>query len=173
MRLPPYDKFPIISDDKVSLRQIRDLDVSDIVDISYYDAVQATTRAQAMAMQAKINQDYQNGSTIHWGIADKMTDRMVGTCGFYRGFDKGAGELGCILLPQYRGRAYMTSALLLAMDFGLNVIGLSRIWAVTSRHNTRALRLLEKLHFVKVAELEGDDVKYDLTHLSPRQDVLP
>jgi ribosomal-protein-alanine N-acetyltransferase len=161
MRLPPYDKFPSISDDKILLRQIQFSDIDDIVEISFYDAVQAKTLTQAIDMQAKINEDYNNGNSIHWGIADKLTNKIVGTCGYYRGLDKGEGELGCVLLPQYRGQGYMYFAMLLAIEFGLNNIGLKRIWAITTKQNEKAIKLIEKLNFIKIADLDDNEVEYE------------
>ena len=136
-------------------------DIKDLVEISFYDAIQATTVQKAAEMQVKINKDYFDGNSIHWGIADKLTNKIVGTCGYYRRFDKGEGELGCVLLPQYRGQGYMTAAMLLAIEFGLNNIGLKRIWAITSQHNTKAIKLLERLNFIKVADLDDNEVEYD------------
>ena len=162
MRLPPYDKFPSISDDKIFLRQIQLSDISDIIEISFYDSIQATTSKQAIEMQEKINEDYNNGNSIHWGIADKLTNKIVGTCGYYRGLDKGEGELGCVLLPQYRGQGYMTFAMLLAIEFGINVIGLKRIWAITNKQNEKAIKLIEKLNFAKIADLDENKVEYEL-----------
>ena len=161
MKLPPYNIFPNIKDDKISLRQIMPADIKDLVEISFYDSVQATTVQKATEMQAKINKDYFDSQSIHWGIADKLTNKIVGTCGYYRGLDKGEGELGCVLLPQYRGQGYMTAAMLLAIEFGLNNIGLKRIWAITSQHNTKAIKLLERLNFIKVADLDDNEVEYD------------
>ncbi|UFK97968.1 GNAT family N-acetyltransferase [Kaistella faecalis] len=165
MRLPPYDKFPIISGNKIVLREIKSSDINDIIEISFYDAVQATTPEQAIAMQAKIDLDYRNGNSIHWGIADQSTDKIVGTCGYYRGFDNGEGELGCVLLPQYRGQGYMTSALSSAIEFGLHTIGLKRIWAVTTLQNEKAIKLIEHLNFVKIKDLADDEVEYELKQL--------
>jgi ribosomal-protein-alanine N-acetyltransferase len=162
MKLPPYAVFPNITGDKISLRQISTTDISHLIEISFYDAVQATTVEKAIANQAKINKDYFEGNSIHWGIADKLTNKIVGTCGYYRGLDKGEGELGCVLLPQYRGQGYMTAAMLLAIEFGLNTIGLKRIWAVTSQHNAEAIKLLERLNFIKVADLDEHEVEYEL-----------
>ncbi|OJX32714.1 MAG: GNAT family N-acetyltransferase [Chryseobacterium sp. 36-9] len=162
MRLPPYDKFPIVSDDKVMLRQIQLSDINDIIEISFYDSIQATTLTQAVEMQAKINTDYSNGNSIHWGIVDKLTNKIVGTCGYYRGLDKGEGELGCVLLPQYRGQGYMTNALILAIEFGINNIGLKRIWAATTKQNEKAIKLIEKLNFIKIADLNDNEVEYEL-----------
>ena len=162
MKLPPYDTFPSISDDKISLRQIQFSDINDIIEISFYDAIQAATLTQAMEMQAKINTDYSSGNSIHWAIADKLTNKIIGTCGYYRGLDKGEGELGCVLLPQYCGQGYMTFALLLAIEFGQNNIGLKRIWARTTKQNEKAIKLIEKLNFIKIADLDNNEIAYEL-----------
>jgi ribosomal-protein-alanine N-acetyltransferase len=66
MRLPPYNIFPIIFGDKISLRQILTSDIENIIEISFYDSIQATTFRQAAEMQAKINKDYNDGNSIHW-----------------------------------------------------------------------------------------------------------
>jgi ribosomal-protein-alanine N-acetyltransferase len=162
MKLPPYNVFPNITGDKISLRQILTADIKDLVEISFYDTVQATTVQQATEMQAKINQDYIDGNSIHWGIADRLTNKIIGSCGYYRGLDKGEGELGCVLLSQYRGQGFMTSAMVLAIEFGLNTIGLKRIWAVTSQQNKEAIKLLERLDFIKIVDLDDNEVKYEL-----------
>lgn len=106
--------------------------------------------------------DYRNGNSIHWGIADSLTDKIVGTCGYYRGLDQGEGELGCVLLPQYRGLGYMTSALSSAIEFGLNTIGLKRIWAITTQQNGKAIQLIENLNFVKIRDVDENEVEYEL-----------
>lgn len=162
MKLPPYDTFPSISDDNISLRKIQFSDINDIIEISFYDAIQAVTLTQAMEMQAKINKDYSSGNSIHWAIADKLTNKIIGTCGYYRGLDKGEGELGCVLLPQYCGQGYMTFALLLAIEFGQNNIGLKRIWARTTKQNEKAIKLIEKLNFIKIADLDNNEIAYEL-----------
>ena len=161
MKLPLYKTDPTIQSDKISLRQILPEDIPAIVEISFYDAIQATTVEMALVMQERIDQDIRDGNSIHWGIIDNATNKIVGTCGYYRGFDKGEGELGCVLLPQFRGQGFMTIAMQLAIDFGLNDIGLKRIWAITSKENFNAIKLLERLNFIKVADLEDDEIEYE------------
>ena len=163
MKLPPYTIFPSITGNKISLRQIMVADIEDLIEISFYNSVPATTFEQASEMQAKINKDYSKGNSIHWGIADNLTNKIIGTCGYYRGLDKGIGELGCILLPHYRGQGCTTSALLLAIDFGLITIGLKRIWAITTKQNEKAIKLLEQLNFIKTADLDDDQIQYELS----------
>jgi [ribosomal protein S5]-alanine N-acetyltransferase len=162
MKLPPYYIFPTISADKISLRQILKEDVEHLIEISFYDGIQATTLKQAMEMLDKINKDYLNGNTVHWGIADNITNRIIGTCGYYRGFENRSGELGCVLLPQYQGKGFMTSAMSLAIAFGFKHMRLKRVAAVTTNQNLKAVKLLERLSFIKVAELEGDLIEYEV-----------
>ena len=162
MNLPPYKAFPIVIGNKISLRAIEASDIEDIIEISFYDAIQAITLEQAQEMQEKINQDYLDGNSIHWGIADNLTNKIIGTCGYYRGFEKEKGELGCVLLPQYQGKGFMSSAMQLAINFGLNNIKLKGIWAITTRQNEKAIRLLERLNFIKIADLEEDEIEFEL-----------
>lgn len=160
---PFHHPYPIIKDDKISLRQIMPTDIEDIVEISFYDTIQATTFEMAIVMQERIDQDIRDGNSIHWGIIDHSTNKIVGTCGYYRGLDKGEGELGCVLLPQFRGQGFMTNAMQLAIDFGLNNLGLKRIWVITSNENIKAIKLLERLKFIKVVDLEDNEIEYELT----------
>lgn len=38
---------------------------------------------------------------------------------------------------------------------------LNRIWAITAQQNIPAIKLIEKLGFVKIANLEDNEVEYD------------
>lgn len=167
MRTPPYSSFPIVSNENITLRNITSADMPALIEISFYDAVKATTVEIAEEIQNKINQDYIAGNSIHWGIAENSTNKIVGTCGYYRGFENNGGELGCILLSESQGKGYMTQALSLAIDYGLQKIGLHRTWAVTNRDNHRAVQLLERLGFKKInnSQLEDHEVEYELRKL--------
>jgi len=77
MNFPPFDIFPFISDGKISLRQIIPSDMDDLLEISYYDAKQAKNVAQAIEMQAKIDKDYDEGNSIHWGIEELSSNKIV------------------------------------------------------------------------------------------------
>ena len=58
--------------------------------------------------------------------------------------------------------SYMTFAMLLAIEFGLNNIGLKRIWAITTKQNEKAIKLIEKLNFIKIADLDDNEVEFEL-----------
>ena len=54
MNLPPYSIFPSVTDEKVLLRQITPADTPYIVEISFYDAVQAATVSEASECRIKL-----------------------------------------------------------------------------------------------------------------------
>lgn len=165
MQLPPYKTFPQISDERIVLREIKTSDLKDLIEISYYDAIPAKNESEAQDMQNIIYQDYLEGNSIHWGIVDRVTNKIVGTCGYYRGFENESGELGCVLLPNFRGKGYMTAAMKLAIEFGQKEMKLKRIWSATDRENEDAVKLLSRLNFIKINNFEADDIQFELPYI--------
>lgn len=146
--LPPYNPFPILSLDSLHLRKITLNDLEHILPITTYDAVKARDLADVKKMLRKIELDYQLGNSISWGIARKEDDKIIGTCGYYRGFENETGEIGFILREEYRRMGYMSIAVSLVARFGLNTMGLKHIIAITTENNKPTIQLLEKLKFV-------------------------
>jgi ribosomal-protein-alanine N-acetyltransferase len=58
MILPPYEIFPCLGDDKILLRQVEFSELNELIEISFYDQIQAKTLQEAEEMQLKINKDY-------------------------------------------------------------------------------------------------------------------
>ena len=149
MNLPPYKIFPILQGPCMTLRNIVERDMQDVMEISFYDSKPAFTIHDAWEMQQKIDLDYRRGASIHWGIAHPVTNEIMGSLGYYRGFENGKGEIGCVLRPEYRGQGIMNLSMQLIIGFGLDVIGLTKIEAITGVQNHSAISLLEKLKFEK------------------------
>jgi len=152
MQLPPYKSFPVLSNREVFLREAHADDLTSLQEIQYYDGIQARSVSEADKMQERINEDYVEGNSVHWIIVQRSTGAVAGTCGYYRGFEDSTGEIGCILLPRFRGCGLMTKALELVVAFGWNEIGLTKITAITSPENNKAIRLLDKLDFGRTRE---------------------
>jgi ribosomal-protein-alanine N-acetyltransferase len=161
MNLPPYPQFPRLTGDGILLREVAPADIDVLIPISFYDAIPAATVEEAAGMQARIDKDYADGNSIHWCIVDIATHQITGTLGYYRGFDANTGELGFVLLPQYRGKGYMSKAMQLAITFGLNRMGLSHITSITTKQNLTAIKLLGRAGFFKVEDLAHNEVKYE------------
>lgn len=151
---PPYQTFPTLTSKEIILRQLTDTDAADILDISYYNGIQAIDPTEAIKMLNKINQDYLDGSSIHWGIVDPQSEKVVGTCGYYRGFANHIGELGYILKPAFQGRGFMSKALQQAIEFGIHTIGLQKVIAVTEKDNIKSQHVLSRLGFSEESKNE-------------------
>lgn len=149
----------MLSSNQIFLRQVINADADEIMEISYYDGIQASNPNEAIEMQEKINQDYLQGNSIHWGIVDAQSSKLVGTCGYYRGFVNDTGELGYVLKQSFEGRGYMSNALKKAIEFGINIIGLQKIIAITEKSNIKSQNVLKRLNFVQDGE-QDDYITY-------------
>ncbi|NJW52342.1 GNAT family N-acetyltransferase [Salinimicrobium oceani] len=157
---PPFPVYPELTSEKVILRQLRHDEVRELLSISYYDGEKTTTEAEALEMLQRIELDYQKGETIHWGIEERKSGALTGTCGFYRGFRNASWELGCIMRSEFQRKGYMTTALRLATGFGFK-LGLTRVFAETSNSNFAAVGLMTGLFFDQI-KVEDTAVTFEL-----------
>lgn len=160
MNIPPFTTYPSIANERVSLQQIRPENYSAILPITIYEGKLAKDLKDVEMILDKIHQDYTKGNSIHWGIFNMKTDQIVGTCGYYRGFEYKRGELGYVLLEQFRRKGYMTDAAKLAIDFGLYSLQLEVVFAITNKNNVKAIKLLKKSNFYLANELEQQMVEF-------------
>ena len=101
---------------------------------------------QARDFIEAFNSEFSQGAAITWAIALKGTDQMIGTCSCM--VETGTcAEIGYDLAKAQWGKGIMTEALLAMIGYGFNDLGLEEIKADTLSHNTRSLKLLEKLGF--------------------------
>lgn len=56
----------------------------------------------------------------------------------------------------------MTAAMLIAIEFGLKTMELKRIWAITGQQNKEAIKLLKRLNFIKIADVDDNQIEYEL-----------
>ena len=162
MLLPPYLTFPVLHGDGILLRQITLSDIPDILPISWFRGKLAENAEEAWDMQEKIFSEYNSGRSIHWGIVEMQSEKMFGTCGFYRGFKNGYGEVGYILRSDFEGSGLMGKAVELVLNFGFKEMKLTRIFAHTKNDNLRSRKMLERQHFKVAKELENNLLEYEL-----------
>lgn len=145
-----FAETPVLSNHRLVLRGLGAADVPSIVELSFYDGIPARSEAEALVMFERIAADCAQGESVHWGICLKSTGEVVGTCGFYRGFPEGIGEVGYVLKEAYRGQGIMTEAVRLVVAFGLTEMGLRRIVASTERTNLASVAVLKRVGFEPV-----------------------
>lgn len=80
----------------------------------------------------------------HYAIEDRQ-GAFLGTAGLIQRDDLPAPDIGYALLSAYQGRGYAEEAARGVMAHARDVLKLPRLLGIASPHNTRSIRLLEKL----------------------------
>ena len=160
-----FETVPVLSNQRLLLREIVTDDASSIIEISVYDGVFATNEAEALQILEKINTDRKKGDSVLWGICLKETNEIVGSCSYHRGYPENVGEIGYTLKAAYRGQGIMTEAVRLVVDFGLNIMKLNNIVAYTTPTNLASVGVLRRAGFHQV-ESGNDDLRFSKLPMS-------
>lgn len=156
---PPFSTFPNLENDRIILRQCQASDFAELIEISFYDGIQAKDIIDTKIMNERIANDYLSGNSIHWLITSAISGEVLGTCGFYRGFQDNIGEIGYVLKKVHQGKGYMADALKLILDFGWKKLELIAIKGVTSIDNQASQKVLTKSGF-KESETFNDEITF-------------
>jgi RimJ/RimL family protein N-acetyltransferase len=108
-----------------------------------------------------IMEQYRNNGIGRWGVILKNTNEFIGWTGFKLMTDKVNGHLGHYDFGyrharKYWGQGYGYEAAKASLDYGLEVMQLQNIYAMTDVENVPSRRLLEKLGF-EFVEIFGYD----------------
>jgi len=152
LRFP--DTFPTLETDRLILRQLTPEDTQTIFrnfsdpDVAKWFFEEPLTEIdQAVKFIDLFNNEFKNGKGLTWAIVIKNEAACVGTCG-YGDIELGdRGEIGFDLAKEQWGKGLMSEALVPVIDYGFDVLRLSKIEAHSYSANTRAIHLLEKLGF--------------------------
>lgn len=74
-------------------------------------------------------------------------DTPIGMCGLLRRPGLEHPDLGFALVPEHWGHGYTLEASRAAIAYGREVLQIGTLLAITSPHNVRSMRVLEKLGF--------------------------
>ena len=93
-----------------------------------------------------ISRHYAIGDFYDWGIIDKESLKLIGTCGFTRfNFQNDSAEIGYVLSPDFWGRGLAEEAAREVIRFGFEKLLLNRIEAKYLKGNEASRRVMEKL----------------------------
>lgn len=97
----------------------------------------------------------------------KETGKGIGMCGLIKREGLSDLDIGYALLPDYMGKGYAFEIAAATVDYAKEVLGLSRLLAITDPKNVSSIKLLEKLgmQFEQEVQLPPDDT---LLHLFAR-----
>jgi [ribosomal protein S5]-alanine N-acetyltransferase len=181
MLLPALEHLPSIETPRLALRWLTPDDTDDLFAIfgdpdvcRYWSRPPLADRSRAEALRAEIVAYFEERSLFQWGVADRTTDRIVGTCTLASLSElHQRAEIGFALARSAWGRGFMTEAVSALLRFAFETLGLHRIEADVDPRNARSIKLLEQMGFVREGYLREryhqndewqDAILYGLLH---------
>ena len=148
-----FSNMPVLETERLVLRRMRPSDAEDMydyasrADVTEYLLWSPHPSVRYTADYLKyIKSRYALGDFYDWAVIEKISGRMIGTCGFTR-FDlpHNCGEIGYVLNPDFHGKGYATEAARRVIEFGFSELGLHRIEAKFMQGNDASLHVMERL----------------------------
>jgi RimJ/RimL family protein N-acetyltransferase len=157
MYLPDAEHLPTLPTARLRLRAITPSDVPALLAIfgdaevcRYWSRPPLPDAAAAVALHAEIAQSFAERTLFQWGIAERESDVVVGTCTLAAlSPEHRRAELGFALARAAWGRGYVAEALPALLAFAFGTLGLHRLEADADPRNAGSIRALERLGFVR------------------------
>ncbi|MBN8505755.1 MAG: GNAT family N-acetyltransferase [Burkholderiales bacterium] len=93
---------------------------------------------------------FEPGQWVQLGIAEAVTDALLGDIGLYLSADGSAGEIGFTLQPAAQGRGLATAAVREALRLFFAATDAGSVQGITDERNGPSIRLLERVGFAFV-----------------------
>lgn len=157
-------QFPVLTTDRLTLRQLKDTDEQAIFTLrsndevnKYIDRKKPKSIEEARAFIEKINDSIKQNLSIYWAICLKESPELIGTICLWN-FSKGktTAELGYELLTQFHGKGIMNEAVKSVLDYNVQFAGFRIIEAFTHKDNERSISLLIKNNFKPIPERKDE-----------------
>ncbi len=154
-----FQEFPVLKTDRLTLREIRESDASEIFDMRTNDRVnqfmarpEMGTMDDSVQLIKRTNEAYANKQGIGWAGILRDNNAIIGTCGFNSiDYPNLHAEIGGELSVDYWGKNIAVEAVSAIVNFGIHEMNLHTIEAKVSPENRGAIFLLEHLGFKKEA----------------------
>lgn len=149
------ETLPTLDASRVRLRWLTAADAPALYDIfshpdvaRYWSTPAYTELRQAEELVDEIHDFFAAGTLFQWGVAERGTDRVIGTTTLWQ-IDAGnqRAEIGFALARDRWGQGYMLEALRTFLGWCFDELDLRRIEADVDPGNAGSLRLLERLGF--------------------------
>lgn len=150
-----FTHFPTLTTHRLLLRQLQTSDAeaefatcSDEETMQYIPALPHKTLADTIQHLKRMRERYEQRQDLIWAITLKGSERVIGTCGFYRiQAEHYNAEIGYRLHRDFWRQGIVSEAVLAVVDYGFRELGFERIEAITFRENDKSQALLLKLGF--------------------------
>ncbi len=149
------EKLPLLKGPQVTLRALEASDAPALFEVfgdpevmRYWSTAPLDSVRAAGRLLGEIDAGFSARRLFQWGIADRDTGTIVGTCTLLRMEQAHRrSEVGFALARSRWGRGEAFRAVAMVLAFAFNALALHRIEADVDPRNERSLRLLERLGF--------------------------
>lgn len=138
------EEFPILKTKRLLLREITVEDWKPMIEIAGFK-IDQPTKEDAIKLIEQNHEIFEKRNGLTWGL--DLNGEIIGTVGYYRGFERSTGEIGYVMCESYKRQGYMSEAISAAMQFGFETLQLKCITAYTKISKVPSVLLLEKLRF--------------------------
>jgi ribosomal-protein-alanine N-acetyltransferase len=154
------DAFPVLTTERLTLRELRDSDAADVLVfrgdpiVQKYDDPIIHTEPEARAFIDALREEYLARHGISWAVTWSGQDRVLGVFSLHAWdhYHRRA-EAGYGLARAWWGQGIASEALGAILRFGFEALDLHRIYARTIADNHESVRLLERLGFQREGSL--------------------
>jgi ribosomal-protein-alanine N-acetyltransferase len=159
--LAGFDALPTISTRRLRLRSLAPGDVPALATIfcdpevcRYWSHAALTDEGAVQALYDHIVRCFETRSLFQWGIADRESDTVVGTCTLASlSSEHRRAELGFALARAHWGHGYIAEALPALVNFAFETLDLHRLEADVDPRNERSIRAIVRLGFEREGHL--------------------
>ena len=156
--------FPVIQTDRLTLRQLRQTDASDVLALRSDDEVmkyigrpRAKSMEDALQLINQINDRISKNESINWAITLKGVEKVIGIIGYVNiKKEHFRAEVGYLLETDCHRKGIMQESLYAVLDFGFKAMMLHSIEAITDPNNGASQSLLKKNKFIQEAFFKED-----------------
>jgi len=156
--------FPILTTERLILRQLLESDVEEIFLLRSDTIINKfLARKPSETLEDALNfiKNIQKNELLYWAITQSHNGKLIGTiCLFDFSDELNKCEIGYELLTDYQGQGIMSEAMKKIIEFALHAYGLKTIDAFTHKDNQSSTKLLQKFNFVKTGII--DEINPDL-----------
>lgn len=159
-----FAEFPRVELKDVVLREITLKDVESFYEYIAHEEVAkylADSEIPSSLESAKVELMYwgtlfMKKSSVYWAIADRKSDKIIGTCGFNSwSKEHRRVEISYDLSFKYWGKGIMTSVVKYLTDFAFVKMDAKRIQATIVDFNKASIRVLEKCGYKQDGLMEN------------------
>ena len=162
---PIFQPFPIVTTERLTLRQLHETDKHEMFVMRSNPTLMhfvprplAQNTEEAATLIATMNEGISKNEMINFAITITGENKLIGMVGYHRmQKEHFRAEIGYMLHGDYHGKRIMEEAINAVLQYGFEEMKLHSIEAVIAPENISSIKLIEKCGFIKEAHFKDKE----------------